>query len=88
MQVPQYSGGFLSTTASASGVDREVGMLLRPKAVYRSTWDGLITIARTSGWRALFAGLTINYMKVVPSTALGFTAYDFLKSYLHLKANL
>ncbi len=31
------------------------------------------------GVRALFRGLSINYFKVVPSTAIGFTLYDALK---------
>lgn len=90
MQVPQYSAGFLSSAplASMRRISQQTGPPLTPKALYRSTWDGLTTIARSSGWRALFAGLSINYMKVVPSTAVGFTAYDYLKSYLHLKGNL
>jgi hypothetical protein len=40
------------------------------------------------GWYSLFRGLSINYMKVVPSTAIGFTLYDALKSYLDLTSNL
>ncbi|KAF6256996.1 hypothetical protein COO60DRAFT_1526179 [Scenedesmus sp. NREL 46B-D3] len=40
------------------------------------------------GARALFRGLSINYMKVVPSTAIGFTVYDALKSYLGLTSSL
>jgi solute carrier family 25 protein 16 len=40
------------------------------------------------GWRALFRGLSINYMKVVPSTAIGFTVYDALKSYLGLTSSM
>jgi hypothetical protein len=40
------------------------------------------------GLRALFRGLSINYMKVVPSTAIGFTVYDALKSYLGLTSSL
>ncbi|CAD7703951.1 unnamed protein product [Ostreobium quekettii] len=83
MQVPQYSTGFLSSSPS-NALDGS----LRSKAVYSSTWDGLVTISRRNGLRGLFAGLSINYMKVVPSTAVGFTMYDHLKSYLALKGNL
>ncbi|KAG0480611.1 hypothetical protein HPP92_011469 [Vanilla planifolia] len=36
------------------------------------------------GWRQLFAGLSLNYMKVVPSVAIGFTAYDMMKSALRV----
>ncbi|KAL3135340.1 hypothetical protein ABBQ32_007532 [Trebouxia sp. C0010 RCD-2024] len=56
--------------------------------VLRSTWHGLVTIGTQQGVKALFAGLTINYMKVVPSTAIGFTLYDTMKSYLDLPNNL
>lgn len=31
---------------------------------YRSTREGLATIVRSQGWRQLFAGLSINYIKV------------------------
>lgn len=56
--------------------------------VLKSTWHGLVTIGSQQGVRALFAGLTINYMKVIPSTAIGFTLYDTMKSYLDLPNNL
>lgn len=54
----------------------------------RSTPKALCRIAQNEGWRSLFNGLSINYMKVVPSTAIGFTLYDFLKSQLYLSTNL
>ena len=44
------------------------------------TFHGLRTIASEHGWRALFNGLSINYLKVVPATAIGFTVYDSLKA--------
>ena len=44
------------------------------------TFHGLRTISREHGLRALFSGLSINYLKVVPATAIGFTVYDSLKS--------
>ncbi|KAL8101569.1 mitochondrial carrier protein CoAc1 [Apium graveolens] len=53
-------------------------------ARYRSSWEGLTTIARDQGWRQLFAGLSINYIKIVPSVAIGFTAYDIMKSWLKI----
>ena len=46
------------------------------------------SIVRQQGARALFAGLSINYLKVVPSTAIGFTVYDAAKHYLDLPQNL
>lgn len=54
----------------------------------KSTWQGLRVIVGQQGARALFAGLSLNYMKVVPSTAIGFTIYDALKHYLGLPQHL
>ncbi|KAJ4851639.1 Mitochondrial carrier protein CoAc1 [Turnera subulata] len=51
-------------------------------ARYKNTWHGLASIVRSQGWRQLYAGYSINYMKVVPSVAIGFTTYDVLKSRL------
>ncbi|KAK8602457.1 hypothetical protein V6N12_052263 [Hibiscus sabdariffa] len=48
-------------------------------ARYRNTYDGLSTIVRNQGWRQLFAGLSINYIKIVPSVAVGFAMYDMMK---------
>ncbi|KAH9761691.1 mitochondrial carrier protein CoAc1 [Citrus sinensis] len=49
---------------------------------YRNTFEGLAAIVRNQGWKQLFAGLSINYIKIVPSVAIGFTAYDMMKSWL------
>ncbi|XP_022750084.1 mitochondrial carrier protein CoAc1-like isoform X1 [Durio zibethinus] len=51
---------------------------------YRNTLDGLTTIVRNQGWRQLFAGLSINYIKIVPSVAVGFAAYDMMKAWLRI----
>ncbi|EXB66845.1 Mitochondrial substrate carrier family protein B [Morus notabilis] len=51
---------------------------------FKNTWEGLTTIVRNQGWRQLFAGLSINYIKIVPSVAIGFTAYDTMKCWLHV----
>ncbi|XVF89068.1 hypothetical protein PTKIN_Ptkin19aG0101200 [Pterospermum kingtungense] len=51
---------------------------------YRNSWDGLTSIVRNQGWRQLFAGLSINYIKIVPSVAVGFTAYDTMKAWLRI----
>ncbi|KAF8393603.1 hypothetical protein HHK36_021847 [Tetracentron sinense] len=56
----------------------------RSDARYKSTMEGLTTIIHKQGWRQLFAGLSINYMKIVPSVAIGFTAYDVMKSWLRV----
>lgn len=57
---------------------------IQGNARYRNTLEGLVTITRNQGWRQLFAGLSINYIKIVPSVAIGFTAYDMMKSWLRV----
>ncbi|KAH9329511.1 hypothetical protein KI387_001619 [Taxus chinensis] len=51
-------------------------------AQIKGMMEGLVTIIRTQGWKQMFAGLSINYLKIVPSVAIGFSAYDGMKSWL------
>lgn len=51
---------------------------------YKNTRDGLTCIVRNQGWKQLFAGLSINYIKIVPSVAIGFAAYDTMKNWLRI----
>jgi len=53
-------------------------------AEMKGTMETLVTIARQQGWKQLFSGLSINYLKVVPSVAIGFTVYDIMKAYLRV----
>ncbi|EEF48106.1 mitochondrial carrier protein CoAc2 [Ricinus communis] len=50
----------------------------------RGTFETLVMIAQKQGWKQLFSGLSINYLKVVPSVAIGFTVYDLMKSCLRV----
>ncbi|PWA34058.1 substrate carrier protein [Artemisia annua] len=50
----------------------------------KGTMGTLILIVQKEGWKHLFSGLSINYMKVVPSVAIGFTVYDTMKMYLRV----
>ncbi|KZV58041.1 graves disease carrier protein [Dorcoceras hygrometricum] len=50
----------------------------------RGTMATLVMIAQTQGWKQLFSGLSINYVKVVPSVAIGFTVYDVMKAFLQV----
>lgn len=50
----------------------------------KGTMETLVKIAQTQGWKQLFSGLSINYLKVVPSVAIGFTVYDVMKSSLRV----
>ena len=56
--------------------------------VYRTTLGCLLGMWRNEGLGSLFYGLHINYIKVVPSTALGFMIYDYMKSVLLLPNHL
>ncbi|GAB2219684.1 hypothetical protein Droror1_Dr00007321 [Drosera rotundifolia] len=50
----------------------------------KGTLETLIAIAREQGWKQLFSGLSLNYLKVVPSVAIGFTVYDTMKVLLQV----
>lgn len=56
--------------------------------VISSTMHGLANIVRQHGWAGLFRGLSINYMKVAPTTAIGFAVYDGMKGYLDLPRHM
>ncbi|XWS72154.1 hypothetical protein CRYUN_Cryun02cG0015900 [Craigia yunnanensis] len=53
----------------------------------KGTMESLIMIAKNQGWKQLFSGLSINYLKVVPSVAIGFTVYDIMKSSLRVPSH-
>ncbi|KAL2930121.1 Mitochondrial carrier protein CoAc2 [Bienertia sinuspersici] len=50
----------------------------------KGTLHTLMAIAREQGWKHLFSGLSLNYLKVVPSVAIGFTVYDSMKLFLQV----
>ncbi|THG00433.1 hypothetical protein TEA_024971 [Camellia sinensis var. sinensis] len=50
----------------------------------KGTMESLVMIVQRQGWKQLFSGLSINYIKVAPSVAIGFTVYDVMKSYLRV----
>lgn len=50
----------------------------------KGTFGSLVMIAKHQGWQQLFSGLSINYLKVVPSVAIGFTVYDSMKDWLNV----
>lgn len=51
---------------------------------YTSTFGGLVTIFRNQGVKQLYSGISINHIKLVPSVAIGFAAYDVLKGLLRV----
>ena len=52
-----------------------------------SIMGGFRELWASGGAKALFRGLSLNYIKVVPSTAIGFTVYDGMKQYLGIAAH-
>ncbi|KAJ7973727.1 Mitochondrial carrier protein [Quillaja saponaria] len=53
-------------------------------AELKGTMETLAMIAQKQGWKQLFSGLSINYIRVVPSVAIGFTVYDNMKTCLRV----
>lgn len=53
-------------------------------AEMKGTMESLVMIVRKQGYKQLFSGLSINYLKVVPSVAIGFTVYDTMKAFLRV----
>ncbi|EFJ14794.1 hypothetical protein SELMODRAFT_156440 [Selaginella moellendorffii] len=49
---------------------------------FKGTLDALSSVVRNQGWKQTFSGVTINYLKIVPSVAIGFVVYDGMKLWL------
>jgi solute carrier family 25 protein 16 len=78
------SGTRVSVAAAGVGAPRhlaEEGRLTMRDTLRRVAAEGGLA-------RGLYRGLSLNYVKVVPSTAVGFAVYDWLKGYLDLQGNL
>jgi len=75
-----------SSSSSGAGISGRVQQQLQQQQPHQrpTIWGTAVHIFRESGVRGFGRGLTINFVKVVPSTAIGFTVYDHLKSYLGL----
>jgi len=54
---------------------------------YRSTWHAFRSITQQEGWRALFRGLHINYIKVVPLVSISFTVNDLLRHSMGIESS-
>jgi hypothetical protein len=53
-----------------------------PEVNYTGSVSTMRFIIRTEGWRALYKGISINFLKVCPSVAIAFTSYEWIKSSL------
>ena len=49
---------------------------------YSSLIPSIMRVWRQEGLRGFFVGLTINYLKIAPSTGISFLTYEFLKEKL------
>jgi len=52
---------------------------------YASTAHAFRSIWQTEGFRGLWIGLSINYVKVVPAVSLSFATYEYMKKALHIE---
>ncbi|GLU22398.1 hypothetical protein SLE2022_384780 [Rubroshorea leprosula] len=62
----------------------QVDIQQRGGAGYKNTMQGLVAIVQNQGWRQLYSGASINYMKAIPSVAICFTSFDLMKHWLHI----
>ncbi|GIL64352.1 hypothetical protein Vafri_18321 [Volvox africanus] len=77
-----------ATTSVSSSISKSMWTTTPVHRERLTTWAIGSTIVRKEGLRGLFRGLSLNYVKVVPSTAIGFTVYDIFKSYLGVTGNM
>jgi solute carrier family 25 protein 16 len=77
LKVPMLCGGISGLVAST--VTFPLDVLRRRRQIDPSCRDGLLEISRKEGTRALFRGLSINYLKIVPAMSIAFGINDFLK---------
>lgn len=49
----------------------------------RNTYRAMVDIVKHEGWKALFKGLSINYIKVVPAVSISFTTYEYMTPLLN-----
>lgn len=76
--LPQISSSGASSQALASPASAGIPAGTAPLGSL-TAWGIFRSILREQGPMGLFRGVSINYIKAVPSTAIGFTIYDQLK---------
>ena len=65
-------------------VQSESSLIETTSTRYKGTLGTCVKITQTQGWRQLYAGLSINYMKTMPATAIGFATYETMKDFLQV----
>ena len=68
-----YPGDTLRRRLQTNGIGGE-------KKKYRNSFDAISKIYRMEGIRGFFKGILLNSYRVLPSSAIQFACYDFLKS--------
>lgn len=53
-----------------------------PQVNYTGSLSTMKHIIEAEGWRALYKGISINFLKVCPSVAIAFTSYEWIKASL------
>ncbi|KAF8059184.1 COAC2 [Scenedesmus sp. PABB004] len=85
---PRLAPG-LAPAGARAGSSARAPAAPAPPAEARPSMAGVTrALYAEGGLRAFFRGLSLNYIKVVPSTAIGFTVYDALKAQLGLASSL
>jgi solute carrier family 25 protein 16 len=87
------SGALAQTVAYPLDVVRRQAQVLKVAPHLRKLHAGrtsaiqiMLTVLRERGIKGLFAGLSINYLKVAPATGVSFVVYEFMRdSIFHLK---
>lgn len=82
------AGALGQTTAYPLDVVRrrmQLDTVARHLPVYKSILAAARHIYATQGFRGFFVGLSINYIKVAPSTAVSFVSYEFIKKHIGIQ---
>uniref|UniRef100_A0A8C4R1Z7 Solute carrier family 25 member 16 n=1 Tax=Eptatretus burgeri TaxID=7764 RepID=A0A8C4R1Z7_EPTBU len=82
------AGAFAQTISYPLDVARrrmQLSTLLPNSENFVSLWQTLQTVYRQDGVkRGLYRGLTLNYIRCIPSQAVAFTVYEIMRQLLHL----
>ncbi|KAI8903492.1 mitochondrial carrier domain-containing protein [Gorgonomyces haynaldii] len=62
----------------------QVAALMDVNNKHTTTWSTFKDILQRKGFRGLWVGLTIGYLKIVPMFAVSFFSYEYLKQMMHI----
>jgi len=55
--------------------------------LYRNSFHAIMSILKADGFKGLFVGLSINYIKVAPSMSISFVTYEAMKKILGIQSD-